>query len=115
MIKTIYGHTGIQVSGSTPGPYSIGTVRWNGSKQSMEVMDSSGNFVELNNTASIGLDGEMQNVLLWARRAMEREKKIEELANTHPTLKAALDQAIKANEAVDIITKLVEDHKNETK
>jgi len=115
MIKTVYGLTGIQASGGSNGPYTIGAVRWNGTKQSMEVMDSNGSFVELNGTASVGLDSPTQEVIQWARNTMERERKIAELAKMHPTLKAALEQAIKANEAVDIITKLVETHQNETK
>jgi hypothetical protein len=55
----------------------------------------------------IELDGVTQEALQWTRRQMEKEKRMLELAKTHPTVADALAAVEKAQEQLNIVVTLV--------
>jgi hypothetical protein len=111
MIRNITAGLGIHVTGnnySTPyidmGRHSAGMVRCNGS--SIEVYDGSGWVMMSSNIPQIELDGVTQEAIQWVRQKMEQEKKLLELAKTHPTVADALLARDRAEDAVKIAAAL---------
>ena len=71
-------------------------VRYNSSMNRMEVYDGVV-WLELGGPAEIGLTHQAEEVLQWARRKMEEEARIEQLAKDHEgirDLKEKLDMMI---------------------
>lgn len=84
-------------------PAASGQVRWNGSSKQFEVCDNSNNgmWYKIDNTVELRSDPQIGEVLEWAKKRMEYEKKVEKLAEKYPAVKDA-------KEKLDIILKLVE-------
>jgi hypothetical protein len=55
----------------------------------------------------IELDGVTQEALQWTRRQMEKEKRMLDLAKTHPTVADALAAVETAQEQLNIVVTLV--------
>lgn len=86
-------------------PAQSGQVRWNGHTKEFEVCDNqSGNWYRINPEVELRSDPELAEVLQWAKKKMEYERKLEKLINEYPAVKDA-------KEKLDIIVKLVQ---NET-
>ena len=87
-------------------PAASGQVRWNGLSKCFEVCDNNndGRWYKINNTIELRSDPQIGEVLDWAKKRMEYEKKVEQLASQYPAVKDA-------KEKLDIILKLVQ---NET-
>jgi len=85
-------------------PATTGHVRWNGYSKQFEVCDNSddGKWYKINNTVELQSDPELAEVMRWAKKKMQEEQKIEELAKQYPAVKDA-------KEKLDIIVKLVQD------
>ena len=84
-------------------PAQSGQVRWNGHSKEFEVCDNnSGNWYRINPEVELGCDSELADVIQWAKKKMEYEKKIDKLVREYPAVKDA-------KEKLDIILKLVED------
>ena len=84
-------------------PAQSGQVRWNGHTKEFEVCDNqSGNWYRINPEVELGCDSELADVIQWAKKKMEYERKLEKLINEYPAVKDA-------KEKLDIILKLVED------
>ena len=84
-------------------PAQSGQVRWNGHTKEFEVCDNqSGNWYRINPEIELRSDPELSEVLQWAKKRMEFEKKVEKLASQYPAVKDA-------KEKLEIIIKLVED------
>ena len=84
-------------------PAQSGQVRWNGNTKEFEVCDNqSGNWYRINPEVELGCDSELADVIQWAKKKMEYEKKIDKLVREYPAVKDA-------KEKLDIILKLVED------
>ena len=86
-------HGGPSIS---PGSQSAGMVRYNSSMNRMEVYDGVV-WIELGGPAEIGLTYQAEEVLQWARKKMEEEARIEQLAKDHEgirDLKEKLDMMI---------------------
>jgi len=111
MIRNITGGAGIQVSGSVyNSPYidstrsSAGMVRYIGNN--LEVYDGSSWLPLQSSYPTIELDGMTVEAVQWTRRQMEEEKRMLELAKTHPTVADALAARERADEAVRIAVAL---------
>lgn len=111
MIRNITGGVGIHVSGSVyNAPYidttraSAGMVRYVGGN--LEVYDGSSWLPLASSYPQIELDGVTVEVIQWARRRMEEEKRMLELAKTHPTVADALLARDRAEDAVRIAVAL---------
>lgn len=87
-------------------PAQSGQVRWNGSAKQFEVCDNNNNgmWYKIDNTIELRNDPELAEVILWAKKKMIEERRIEELAKQYPAVKDA-------KEKLDIIVKLVQDEK----
>jgi hypothetical protein len=72
----------------------------------LEVYDGSSWLPLQSSYPTIELDGVTQEALQWTRRRMEEEKRMLELAKTHPTVADALAARERADEAVRIAVAL---------
>ena len=111
MIRNITGGAGIQVSGSVyNSPYvdstraSAGMVRF--ISNNFEVYDGASWLPLQSGYPTIELDGVTVEVIQWARRRMEEEKRMLELAKTHQTVADALLARDRAEDALKIATAL---------
>jgi hypothetical protein len=111
MIRNITGGQGIHVSGSVyNAPYidttraSAGMVRYvNGN---LEVYDGSSWLPLQSSYPQIELDGVTVEVVQWVKQKMIEEKRLLELAQTHPTVADALAAQRRAEEVVRITVAL---------
>lgn len=85
-------------------PATTGQVRWNGNTKEFEVSDNNndGRWYRIDPTVELRNDPQLAEVLDWAKKRMEYERKLEKLANEYPAVKDA-------KEKLDIILKLVQD------
>ena len=123
MIGTVYP-TGryVQISGGTASTYvngysgsqGVGNMRYNTSSQRMEVFDGT-NWVQINlGSVSVGLNGEAESLLDWAREKRNEELAWESLAKDNQAVKIALDNLNKARQQLDITAKLAREYEQTT-
>ncbi len=112
----------VQVSGGTSSTYvngysglqGVGNMRYNTSNQHMEVFDGN-NWVMLNmGSVSVGLNGEAESLLDWARQKRDEELKWKELAEKNKAVKIALDNLEQARQQLDITAKLAREYETTT-
>jgi hypothetical protein len=97
-------------SGGYNGAQGVGNMRYNTSNQNMEVFDGS-NWVILNMYyASVGLNGEAESLLDWAREKRNEEMMWKSLANENKAVKIALENVEQAKRQLDITAKLAREH-----
>ena len=115
MIKGIIPGVGLATSGSSsmqpyisPGAQSAGMLRYNSNSSNIEVYDGVTWLTLSSGHIQISLDGVTQEAVQWARRQMEKEKRLEELAKRHPAVADALAAVTQAQEQLDIVTTLVQ-------
>jgi hypothetical protein len=113
MIKTIMNGAGITVSNGIHSTLyidmtrpSAGMVRYN--SNNFEVYDGNSWIMIPSGDAQVSLDGVTLESLQWVRRKMTEEKRLEELAKTHPAVADALVAVTQAQEQLDIVTALVQ-------
>ena len=95
------------------GSQGVGNVRYNTSTQNMEVYDGN-NWVMLNmGFASVGLTGEAEMLLDWAREQRDKQLAYQSMAKDHPAIKNALDALKRAEEQLDLVYKLSKEYENE--
>lgn len=84
-------------------PATSGQVRWNGTNKCFEVCDNNndGRWYKINNVVEMRNDPELGEVLEWAKKRMEYDRKIEKLIDQYPAVKDA-------KEKLEIIVKLVQ-------
>ena len=112
----------VQVAGGSASTYvngysgsqGVGNMRYNTSNQSMEVFDGS-TWVMLNMShASVGLSGEAETLLDWARQKRDEEMMWKSLANENKAVKIALDNLEQARQQLDITAKLAREYEQTT-
>lgn len=112
----------VQVSGGNASTYvngysgsqGVGNMRYNTSSQRMEVFDGT-NWVQLNlGSASVGLNGEAESLLDWAREKRNEELAWKSLAEKNQAVKIALDNLEKARQQLDITAKLAREYEQTT-
>jgi len=87
-------------------PATSGQVRWSGLNKCFEVCDNqNGMWYRINNTVELRNDPQLAEILDWAKKKMEYDRKIEKLADKYPAVKDA-------KEKLDILVKLVQDETN---
>lgn len=111
MIRNIVPGPGIAVSGSVyNAPYidttrpSAGMVRY--INNNIEVYDGGAWLPLQSSYPTVELDGVTQEAIHWTRRKMEQEKRMLELAKTHPTVADALLARDRAEDALKIAVAL---------
>jgi hypothetical protein len=107
----------VQVSGGTASTYvngysgaqGIGNMRYNTSSQRMEVFDGSG-WVQLNmGSVSVGLNGEAESLLDWAREKCNQELEWQNLAASSEAVKIALENLEQAKHQLAITAHLAKE------
>jgi hypothetical protein len=92
------------------GAQGVGNMRFNTSNQNMEVFDGN-SWMTLNmDYASVGLNGEAESLLDWARTKRDEELAWQNLAATSEAVKIALDNLKQARQQLDITAKLARDY-----
>ena len=96
MIRSITPGAGIHIAGNIyNAPYidttkpSAGLVRYQGGN--FEVFDGSSWLPLQSSYPMIELDGVTQEAVAWVKRKMVEEKRLEELAKSHPAVADAID------------------------
>ncbi len=107
----------VQVSGGNSSTYvngysgsqGVGNMRYNTSNQNMEVFDGN-SWIQLNmGSVSVGLNGEAESLLDWARKKRDEEMAWESLAKDNQAVKIALDNLEKAKQQLKITATLARD------
>jgi hypothetical protein len=85
----------------SPGAVGAGMLRWNPNMNSMEVND--GNMWKTLDMgyATVGLSGEAEALLDWAKRKRDEELEFERMSKDHPAVKIALENLNKAKQQLD--------------
>jgi len=108
-VQVTGGNASTYVNGSS-GAQGVGNMRYNTSTQQMEVFDGS-TWVMLNmDYASVGLNGEAESLLDWARQKRDEEMMWKSLANDNKAVKIALDNLEQARQQLDITAKLAREY-----
>lgn len=90
------------------GLQGVGNMRYNTTNQMMEVFDGN-NWIQLGmDYVSVGLNGEAEALLDWARKERDRQLRREALIKTNPALQKAYEAIQRAEANFDIIEKFVE-------
>ena len=108
-ITVTNGNASTYVNGYS-GQQGVGNMRYNTSNQNMEVFDGN-TWVTLNMAhASVGLNGEAESLLDWARQKRDEEMMWKSLANDNKAVKIALDNLEQARKQLDITAKLAREY-----
>jgi hypothetical protein len=86
----------------SPGAVGAGMMRWNSNMNCMEVNDGNSWKTLGMSYASVGLTGETESLLDWAREKRMEEQRLQEMMEKYPALKKAKDN-------FDILLNLVKD------
>ena len=116
MIKNISAHGRyIQVNGGNnvypyiaPGASNVGQLRFNTNNNNLEVWDGVVWKEIINNYTSIGLTGEAEDLLDWAKQKRNEDLKFKELMDKHPAVKDL-------KEKLDIVIALVNESADQIK
>ena len=120
MIKNINTGNGLQVNNGyntwpqfynsiqNTGNSLIGSVRYNGSSQNLEVYDGNSWMIVSASYPTIELAPHVQAVVTWAQIKMAEEAKLKELAAKHPTVADAVEDLRLAEERVRIVAALTD-------
>jgi len=118
MIKNLYSnsshiklshHGGVTINQypSQPSTGGVGMVRYNPSSSTLEVYDGMA-WQNINSSAEITLSQETEALLAWAMAQKLRHENLERLAKDNVTIRDALNNLYKAEEALQIIAALCE-------
>ncbi len=111
-VQVSNGNASTYVNGY-PGAQGVGNIRYNTSTQNMEVFDGN-NWMMLNMSyPTIGLTGEAESLLDWAREQRNKQLSYESMSKDHPAIKNALDNLKRAEEQLDLVYKLSKEHEND--
>ena len=98
----------------SPGSVGAGMLRWNPNMNCMEVNDgNSWKMIDMS-FASVGLTGEAESLLDWARQKRDEELTWRSLAEKNAAVKIALEHLEEARRQLDITAKLARDYDTET-
>ena len=95
------GNASTYVNGYS-GAQGVGNMRFNTSTQNMEVFDGS-SWITLNmDYASVGLNGDAESLLDWAREKRNEEMKWYSLASSNEAVRIALEQLEQAKTRLEL-------------
>jgi hypothetical protein len=98
-----YSTTTAPYVGSNPNNPMQGMLRYH--NNSMEVFDGAG-WIRMSMNITVGLNGESEAVITWARDRMAQERKWAELAQQHPAVADALAARERAEQALAVVSRL---------
>jgi len=109
------------ISGGSPGTLYIdnnrplaGTVKYDGTLQSLMVFDGSVWTQMPRSYASVGLTSIAESAIQWAINKMNSEAEYTKLAAEHPAVHAALENLEKAKQQLDVTIILSKEHEQPT-
>jgi hypothetical protein len=103
------GNSSTYVNGYS-GAQGVGNMRFNTSTQNMEVFDGS-SWITLNmDYASVGLNGDAESLLDWAREKRNEEMKWYSLASSNEAVRIALEQLEQAKTRLELTAILSREH-----
>ncbi len=112
-VQVVGGSASTYVNGYS-GSQGVGNMRYNTSNQNMEVYDGS-NWITLNmGYASVGLNGEAESLLDWARKKRDEETEWYRLASNSEAVRIALQQLEQARERLELTAILARDYEQTT-
>lgn len=107
----------INVVGGAPGTMYIdntrplaGTVKYDGTMQSLMIFDGSTWLQLPSSYATVGLTSAAEEALVWVTQKMQEEKWIKQLAEKHQAVKIAMDNVEKAKQQLDVTIILSKEH-----
>ncbi len=107
------GHTSTYVNGFS-GAQGVGNMRFNTTNQCIEVFDGT-SWIMLNmDYASVGLNGEAESLLDWAKQKRDEEMAWKELAEKNQAVKIALEHFEQAKQQLNITAKLSREYEQTT-
>jgi hypothetical protein len=105
------GQAGSLYMNSYAGQSMVGQMRFNTSSQNIEVYDGNNWQMMPSGYATVGLTGEAESLLDWARDKRAEEMQWKAMAQQHPAVAEAIEALRLAEERVKIIATLCkEDH-----
>lgn len=104
------GQAGSTYINNFSGAQGVGNMRFNTTNQSMEVFDGNNWQILQTNFASVGLTGEAESLLDWAKDKRAKEAEYERIAQDSPAVQIALEKLRKAESELELITILSKDH-----
>ena len=107
------GNSSTYVNGYS-GAQGVGNMRFNTSTQNMGVFDGNSWMMLNMDYASVGLNGEAESLLDWARKKRDEELAWQNLAATSQAVKIALDNLEQAKQQLDITAKLAREYEQTT-
>lgn len=119
MIKNITSSSRyVQVTGGGSNTYvnsysglqGVGNMRFNTTNQSMEVFDGNNWITLAIDYASVGLNGDAESLLDWARQKRDEEWQWKALAEKNKAVKIALDNLDEAKRQLEITAKLAREY-----
>jgi hypothetical protein len=110
MITNVYSHSGFVTANSTvAGPYinagtpSAGMMRYH--NQQVQVYDGT-SWLAMSSTASVGLSGEAEEIMIWAREKMQAEAEARAMAEQYPAVADALNAVWESEQQLKTIVAL---------
>jgi hypothetical protein len=103
------GNASTYVNGYS-GALGIGNVRYNTNNQTMEVFDGNNWTTIAMDHATVGLNGEAESLLDWARQKRDEELTWESLAKENQAVKIALENYRQAEQQLKITKNLARDY-----
>jgi hypothetical protein len=106
MIKGIVSNSSYISVGTVPGEYinmstpSAGMIRYNGNSSCLEVYDGS-YWKQFHQYQTVELTAYGNDILDWAAKKMQEERNRKLLAESHPAIKAALENLERAEEQLE--------------
>ncbi len=107
------GSTSSMYINNYSGQPGVGNMRYNPSTSNIEVFDGNAWIMMSTSYASVGLTGEAESLLDWARKKRDEEMAWEAMSTEHPAVKNAYDAFKRAKEQLDLVYKLSKDYENE--
>jgi len=104
---TVIGGLATNYINNYSGAQGIGNLRFNTTNQSMEVYDGNGWITLQMGHVNIGLTGEAESLLDWARQKRQEELELEVLANSNPTIKDLMETIKQKQEQISIVRTLI--------
>ena len=110
MITNVYSHSSFVTANSTvSGPYinagtpSAGMLRYH--NQQVQVYDGT-SWLLMGSAASVGLSGEAEEIMTWAREKMRAEREARAMAEQYPAVADALNAVWESEQQLKTIVAL---------
>lgn len=87
-------------------PSQTGAVQWNGTSKRFEVSTGAG-WMTIDNTIKISHSSDIDEIIKWAHKKMQEEKKLEKLAVDNISIKDLLNSKKSIEQQISTITTLI--------